>query len=206
MFTGIIEAVGTVGSVEELRDGRRLTVNWPDVAAQLVAGESVAIDGVCQTVVSKAADEFVVEAIGTTLSRTTFAEFEAGRRVNLERAAMLGARLGGHLVQGHVDAVGRVAAIVPQGEHVLVDVELPEPVADVTVLHGSIAINGVSLTVNALSAEGLVQVALIPFTWQHTNLRELTAGDRVNLEGDMFGRFVVAYLKRAGTAGVLPAD
>ena len=206
MFTGIIEAVGTVESVEALRDGRRIAVAWPGVAGDLVLGESVAIDGVCQTVVERTAETFVVEAIGTTLSRTTFGGFEAGRRVNLERAAALGARMGGHLVQGHVDDVGKVLAITHEGEHVLLDVELPGVVAEVTVLHGSIAVNGVSLTVNALPGNDAAQVALIPFTWQHTNLSGLTVGDDVNLEGDMIGRFVVAYLKRAGTAGVLPAD
>ena len=206
MFTGIIEAVGTIQSAEPLRDGRRLTVAWPGVAGDLAAGESVAIDGVCQTVVERTTDAFVVEAIGTTLSRTTIGGFGPGRRVNLERAAALGARLGGHLVQGHVDGVGKVLSIAREGEHVLLDLTLPEVVAEVTVLHGSIAVNGVSLTVNSLAGTGAAQVALIPFTWQHTNLSGLAVGDDVNLEGDMIGRFVVAYLKRAGTAGVLPAD
>ena len=206
MFTGIIEAVGTVEEVQTLRDGRRIVVAWPGVAGDLVPGESVAIDGVCQTVVERTADTFVVEAIGTTLSRTTIGGFATGRRVNLERAAALGARMGGHLVQGHVDDIGRVLAITREGEHVLLDVALADVVAEVTVLHGSIAVNGVSLTVNALPGNGAAQVALIPFTWQHTNLAGLAVGDDVNLEGDMIGRFVVAYLKRAGTAGVSTAD
>lgn len=201
MFTGIVEAVGVVRAVEPARDARRLTLEAA-LAAELEPGESIALDGVCQTVVERDARSFVVEAIGTTLSRTTIAEWSPGRRVNLERALALGARLGGHLVQGHVDGVGRVLAIAPEGEHVLLDVALPPAVADVTVLHGSIAINGVSLTVNALPARDAAQVALIPFTWQHTNLRDLTVGAAVNLEGDMLGRFVAHYLERRGAPGV----
>jgi riboflavin synthase len=107
----------------------------------------------------------------------------------------LGDRLGGHTVQGHVDGVGRVTAVAHRGEHVLVDVTLPPDVAEVTVLHGSIAIDGVSLTVNALPAPGCAQVALIPYTWEHTNMGRLEPGSTVNLEGDMLGRFVVHYLK-----------
>ena len=119
--------------------------------------------------------------------------------MNLERPLAVGSRLGGHMVQGHVDAVGRVQRVEPNGEHVLIDVAIPDDVADVTVLHGSITINGVSLTVNELPGDGVVQVALIPHTWAHTNLADLAVGDGVNVEGDMVGKFVVEYLKRRGT-------
>jgi riboflavin synthase len=136
-----------------------------------------------------------VAAIGTTLSRTTLGGLEPGRRVNLELALALGERLGGHLVQGHVDGTGRVEAIEHRDEYVLLDVSLPPEVEEVTVLHGSITIDGVSLTVNALPAPGRAQVALIPYTWEHTNLNRLAEGDAVNLEGDMLGRFVVHHLK-----------
>jgi riboflavin synthase len=118
--------------------------------------------------------------------------------VNLERALALGDRLGGHLVQGHVDGVGEVTAVERDGEHVLLDVRLPEVVSEVTVLHGSIAMAGVSLTVNAMPEPDVAQVALIPFTWDHTTLRDLRPGDGVNLEGDMLGRFVVDYMKKRG--------
>lgn len=196
MFTGIVVAVGRVTQVEELRDARRIRI---ETDARFLAGaregDSIAVDGVCQTVVSRTADSFTVEAIGTTLSRTTLAEFAPGRAVNLEPALALGDRLGGHLVQGHVDGVGTVAEVVRSGEHVLLDVVLPPAVAEVTVLHGSLTIDGVSLTVNALPAPGRAQVALIPYTWGHTNLSRLETGSTVNLEGDMLGRFVVHYLK-----------
>jgi riboflavin synthase len=199
MFTGIVSAQGTVRDVEELNEARRLSIQAePGFLADTAPGDSIAVDGVCQTVVSLAGDAFTVEAIGTTLSRTTFSELAEGRRVNLEQALALGERLGGHLVQGHVDGIGHVLSIERSGEHVLLDVSLPPDVAEVTVLHGSLAIDGVSLTVNALPEPGRAQVALIPYTWEHTNLSRLEVGSAVNLEGDMLGRFVVHYLKLRG--------
>jgi riboflavin synthase len=199
MFTGIVITQGQVSALVELDGARRISIDAePTLIAELGAGDSIAVDGVCQTVVGVNDTGFTVEAIGTTLSRTTFAEFQQGRRVNLELALGLGERLGGHLVQGHVDAVGRVLAVEHTGEHVLVDVSLPEVVAEVTVLHGSIAIDGVSLTVNAMPTPDSAQVALIPYTWSHTNMGRLQPGSNVNLEGDMLGRFVVHYLKRRG--------
>ena len=198
MFTGLIEEVGTVGAADPTDRGLRIRITATHVLSDLAIGDSIAVDGVCQTVVAKTDASFDVEAMAPTLSRTTFGQFQAGRRVNLERPLALGARLGGHMVQGHVDAVGKVERVERNGEHVLIDVAIPEDVADVTVLHGSICINGVSLTVNELPSAGVVQVALIPHTWAHTNLAGLVAGDGVNVEGDMMGKFVVEYLKRRG--------
>jgi riboflavin synthase len=203
MFTGIVTAQGTVQRVDLLDDARRMEIEAePGFLEDAGAGTSIAIDGVCTTVVRRDGDRFTVEAIGTTLSRTTFGEYDVGRRVNLEQALGLGERLGGHLVQGHVDGVGEVLAVERTGEHVLLDVSLPPDVAEVTVLHGSIAIDGVSLTVNALPASHRAQVALIPYTWDHTNLSRLVPGSKVNLEGDMLGRFVVHYLKLRGGEAV----
>jgi riboflavin synthase len=202
MFTGIVEEVGTIRATEPMDGGCRITVGAVRVLDGLMPGDSIAVNGVCQTVVALTGEAFVVEAIGTTLSRTTLGEFETGRRVNLERPLALGDRLGGHLVQGHVDAVGFVSAIERRGEHVLLDVALPDVIADVAVLHGSIAIDGVSLTINALTADDTVQVALIPHTWNHTTLSTLEIGDGVNVEGDMIGRFVTHWLKRRGGDGV----
>jgi riboflavin synthase len=204
MFTGIIEAVGLVRQREPLGAGIRLVIET-GLATELVPGESVAVDGVCLTATGIDGASFTVDAIGTTLSRTTLELAEPGRRVNLERALPLGARLGGHLVQGHVDGVGTVLRIRPVGEHVLLDVRMPVAVADVTVLHGSIAINGISMTVNELPAAGVAQVAVIPFTWAHTAFPDLREGDTVNLEGDMIGRFVVSYLERTGAHAQIAA-
>jgi riboflavin synthase len=202
VFTGLVEEVGTIQAVEPLDGGRRVTVGATTVMEGLATGDSIAVNGVCLTAVATTGQSFVVEVIGTTLSRTTLGGLEPGHAVNLERALALGDRLGGHLVQGHVDAVGHVAGIERVGEHVLLDVDVPDDVADVAVLHGSIAIDGVSLTVNALPADNRVQVALIPHTWNHTTLGRLETGGTVNLEGDMIGRFVAHWLKRRGGAGV----
>ncbi|MBX6363752.1 MAG: riboflavin synthase [Gemmatimonadetes bacterium] len=206
MFTGIVEEVGRVRSAEPTTDGLRLELACERLLDGLALGDSIALDGVCQTVVALTPGGFVVEAIATTLSRTTLGGFAPGRRVNLERSLALGARLGGHLVQGHVDGIGEVVRIERAGEHVLLDVRIPAVVAEVTVLHGSVALNGVSLTVNRLPAPDVLQVALIPYTWEHTNLADLVPGSPVNLEGDMIGRFVVHYLKRRGTGGVQGAE
>jgi riboflavin synthase len=201
MFTGIVEELGRVEHVLPLANGRALRIAAARVLEGMRTGDSIAVDGVCLTAVRHDAAGFEVEAIGTTLSRSTVGALEPGDEVNLERALALGERLGGHLVQGHVDGLGTVRAIRREGEHVLLDVTLPEDVAAVTTLHGSIAIQGVSLTVNALPADGVAQVALIPYTWEHTNLRHLQVGDRVNLEGDMIGKFVAHLVAQRGAGG-----
>lgn len=197
MFSGIVEAVGRIEAVTPVDNGRRFRIAVP-FADELGEGDSVAVEGVCLTATDVDETGFETEAIATTLSRTTIGGLEVGSGVNLERALALGDRLGGHMVQGHVDGVGEVVRVIREGEHVLLDVRLPEVVAEVTVLHGSIAMSGVSLTVNAMPAPDVAQVALIPYTWEHTTMRDLTPGDGVNLEGDMIGRFVVDYMKKRG--------
>jgi riboflavin synthase len=188
MFTGLVEAVGVVTAVLELDGGRRLTISAPELTS-LAAGDSVAVDGVCLTAVDVEGPAFHVEAVGTTLSRTTIGRYRTGARVNLERALRLGDRLGGHLVQGHVDGVGSLLDVRADGIHHLLDFRVPPEVEAVTVLHGSIAISGVSLTVNALDP-GVCQVAIIPHTWANTNLCGLRPGDPVNVEGDVIGKYV----------------
>jgi len=202
LFTGLVEEVGKVIAIEETARGLRIEISAAQVVRDLAIGDSIAVDGVCQTVVASSANSFSVEAMGPTLARTTFAQLRAGSRVNLERALALGARLGGHMMQGHVDATGRVERVERVGEHVLVDVEISDDVADVTVLHGSIALNGVSLTVNGMLSENVIQVALIPHTWENTNLSDLQVGDAVNVESDMIGKFVVEYMKRRGAHAI----
>jgi riboflavin synthase len=202
MFTGLIEEIGTVRMIRASERGLSIEIAATAVLDDLAIGDSIAVDGVCQTVVAHTVAGFSVEAMGPTLERTTFGGLLPGMRVNLERALALGDRLGGHLVQGHVDAIGTVERIERVDEHVRIDIVVPESVAEVTVLHGSIAVDGVSLTVNDLPADGVVQVALIPHTWAHTNLSDLAVGDTVNLEGDMFGKFVIEYLKRRGANAI----
>lgn len=202
MFTGLIEEVGRLAAVEPTGRGLRLSIAAGTVTQGMQAGDSISIDGVCQTVVALSDRGFAVEAMAPTLGRTTFGALRPQQRLNLERALTLATRLGGHLVQGHVDGVGTVRGVRRGAEHVLIDVEVPELVGDVTVLHGSIAINGVSLTVNDVPEVNVIQVAIIPHTWEHTNFSGLEPGSLVNLEGDMIGKFVVEYLKRRGIHAV----
>lgn len=202
MFTGLIEEVQQVRAVTPTDRGLRIEIGAAVVRPGLAIGDSIAVNGVCQTVVAIANDSFAVEAMQPTLERTTVGALRPGTPVNLERALALGARLGGHMVQGHVDGIGTVERIERVAEFVQVDVAMPDDVADVTVLHGSIAVDGVSLTVNDLPGDNIMQVALIPHTWEHTNLSGLAEGSSVNLEGDMFGKFVIAYMKRRGANAI----
>ena len=194
MFTGIIEAVGTVASIRERAGAREFVIRAPEISGELKPGDSVTVDGACQTAVHNDETSFVIETIGTTLSRTVAGDYRVGSRVNLERSMVMGGRLDGHLVQGHVDGVGRVVGVRREGDFWLMDFQMPELVSMVTILHGSIAVNGISLTVNALPQEGQCQVGIIPFTWNHTNLGSLKPGDRVNLEGDLIGKYVAKLL------------
>jgi riboflavin synthase len=201
VFTGLIEEVGTVADRRPEGDGVRLAVRAPRVRDGLALGDSVSVDGACQTVVELHPDGFSVQAVATTLGRTTLGELEPARRVNLERAMKVGDRLGGHLVQGHVDGVGTVRDVRDRGDHTLIDVEIPGDIAALTVLHGSIALAGISLTVNALPGERTVQVSIVPHTLTHTNIGDWRAGDPVNVEGDMIGKYVQRLLGRyAGAA------
>ena len=192
MFTGLVEAVGTIEGVSETNAGREFRVRGP--WSDLKDGESVSLNGACLTVRSSSPESFVVAAIATTLDRTAIGDWKPGTRVNLERAMKLGDRLGGHLVQGHVDAVGTVREVSRRESALLVDIETPEEVARLLVPHGSITVDGVSLTVNRLPGPGLLQVALIEFTERHTTLGALRPGDRVHLEADVIGKYVQALL------------
>jgi riboflavin synthase len=192
MFTGIVSAMGTVRRAVPDASGLALTVETP--YRRVATGESIAVDGVCLTVERGRAGTLSFHAISTTLERTLLSEYAAGRAVNLERAVRAGDRLGGHLVQGHVDGVGRVHSRRQQGDAWLLDLAAPPAVADVSVPLGSIAVNGVSLTVNAMPEPGIVQISLIPFTFQHTTLGQLAVGDRVHLEADAIGKYVAALL------------
>ena len=151
--------------------------------------------GACLTVVSKGDSWFEVEAIVTTRSRTWFGDLQVGDQVNLERSVKIGDRLGGHFVQGHVDAVGKVVKSKTEADALLLDISVPDEIDELTVPHGSISIDGVSLTVNEMPAPNVVQVALIPYTLEHTTLGNLKTGDKVHLEGDMIGKFVRQLLR-----------
>jgi riboflavin synthase len=187
MFTGIVDAVGQVQSMAQ-NNGVELRIKASYKA--LRKGESVAVNGACLTVERVVKGGFTVHAVATTLGRTLIGEWQQGHRVNLERALRVSDRLGGHFVQGHVDGLGSVERVATDGDALLVDIRMPDEVAETTVLHGSIAVDGVSLTVNALPRPGVMQVSLVPFTRTHTTLGQLEAGDRVHVEADVLGKYV----------------
>ncbi len=199
MFTGIITAIGQVSRRSRTEGGLELTVASPYEG--LAPGESIAVDGACLTVQSRSAGEFTAHIIRTSLDRTSFGSYEIGRKLNLERALVVGDRLGGHLVQGHVDGVGTVSRVAEREDARLLDVQVPLDVAEVSVPLGSIAVDGVSLTVNAIPSPGVIQISLIPFTLQHTTLGERRPGDRVHLEADTIGKYVAALLRARGDPG-----
>ena len=202
MFTGIIESVGEVLSVGGDARGRTVTVAAP-FAHEMVNGQSVALDGACLTVRALGAGTFTVEVGASTLIRTVAAGYRSGSRVNLERAVRAGDRLDGHLVQGHVDGLATLVRRERSGDTRLLEFGLPADVFSETVLHGSIALNGVSLTVNELRDDAVCQVALIPYSWEHTNFPSLEPGDKVNVEADLVGKYVKRILdtRYAGPEG-----
>ena len=197
MFTGIVTAVGTVGRAERIADGLELTIASP--YSDLALGESVAVDGACLTIQAKNSASFTSHVIRTSLDRTRFGEYAAGQRVNLERALRAGDRMGGHLVQGHVDGVGRVERVLDRDDARILDLRVPEEVARVSIPLGSITVEGVSLTVNAKPEPGIIQISLIPFTLQHTTLGDRRVGDRVHLEADTIGKYVAELLNQRGS-------
>jgi riboflavin synthase len=195
VFTGLIEEVGVVESVAETAAGRefRIRCGYRD----LVDGESIAVNGACLTVREHGDGWFTAAAIVTTLGRTTMGGWSAGRRVNLERALRVGDRLGGHFVQGHVDGVGTVTDVRQEDDARLVDLALPSGLVELMVMHGSITVDGVSLTVNALPGPDVVQLMLIEYTLRHTTFATLAAGDQVHVEADMLGKYVQRLLKES---------
>ena len=193
MFTGIIESVGSIRVVGRDDDGLELTIAHPWLDVRL--GESIAVNGACLTVAEVAQDAFKFHIIRTSLERTNFDTYEAGQRVNLERALRVGDRLGGHIVQGHVDGVGTVRRILDRDDARLVDLDVPAEVARISMPLGSVTVDGVSLTVNAVPEPGVIQISLIPFTLQHTTLHDLRPGDRVHLEADAIGKYVSHLMK-----------
>jgi riboflavin synthase len=194
MFTGIVGAIGRVletaqeGGKGPGEGGRVLHIKAP--FRGLKRGESIAVNGACLTVERILRGGFAVRAVDTTLDRTLFGEYAVGRPVNLERAVRAADRMGGHLVQGHVDGIATVDHVMPRGEAILVGLRVPDTVREVCIPQGSITVDGVSLTVDALPGPWLVQVALIPFTRTHTTLGKLKPDDRVHVEGDVIGKYV----------------
>jgi riboflavin synthase len=197
MFTGLVEALGAVRRVEPNGAGKDLFIAEPKLAPELAAGESVAVNGACLTVVGREADMFRFQAGPETLARTNLADLHPGDCVNLERSLRVGDRLGGHLVQGHIDGFGRIAERRRQGEWELVWFSCAPELAGQMVAKGSVAVDGVSLTVVDVSGDAF-SVALIPHTLEHTTLGRRAVGNKVNLETDLLAKYVWKCLQGGG--------
>ena len=201
MFTGLVETVGTVRTARALSQGRLFGIACPSLLDDLKPDDSVAVNGVCLTATAVTAEGFEATAVGETLERSTLSRLRPGVHVNLERALRLGDRLGGHLVQGHVDGQGHVISSQPAGTGYWLDLEIPPDLERYAVEKGSIAIHGVSLTL-AQVMPGRVRVAVIPYTWTHTVLHNLNPGDAVNLEMDLIGKYVERLMGRQAPSGL----
>ncbi|WP_431799934.1 riboflavin synthase [Microbacterium kunmingense] len=210
MFTGIIEEIGAVTAVTPSGDGLRLTVRAPKAVSDAGHGDSIAVSGVCLTVVDRGEDWFTADVMRQTLDMSTLAGVDAGRAVNLERATAAHGRLGGHIVQGHIDGTGTVIDVRPGAQWRVVRIALPAHLAPLVVDKGSIAVDGVSLTVSAVSApeaaEPWFEVSLIPETLEATTLGSREAGDAVNLETDILARHVQRLLAFPPTAPAVPKE
>jgi riboflavin synthase len=205
MFTGLIEQIGEIERVRQTDVGRELRIRAQ--FDDLEDGESIAVNGACLTVRGFGPGWFEAAAVLTTLERTTIGDWHAGTRVNLERSLRAADRLGGHLVQGHVDCVGTVVAREMAGDALLMDLAVPASLEPLFVLHGSIAVDGVSLTVNELKPRG-VQLSLIEYTLRHTTLGDLQTGSRVHVEADVIAKHVRRLLEPylQGTTAVNSLD
>jgi riboflavin synthase len=193
MFTGLIEATGQVEGVEVRAGGRRLRIAT-SLGRELHAGDSIATSGVCLTAVEPDADGFFADVSPETLRVTTLGALAVGRSVNLERPLRADARLGGHFVLGHVDGVGRIASIRADDDYRWIEIEYPPSLAPLLILKGSVAVDGISLTVAALSGPRFA-AQVVPFTWTHTALQHAAPGEAVNLEADVLGKYVVRLLE-----------
>jgi riboflavin synthase len=194
MFTGIVTAMGEVVRAERGPERLALTIRAP--YDDLATGDSVAVNGACLTVVECGDGAFRVDVIVTTRGRTCLEALRAGDVVNLERALAVGDRLGGHFVQGHVDGLGEVVGLRREEDAWLMDVRLPPELAELSIPHGSIAVDGVSLTISDMLGPDTVRIGLIPYTMQHTTLGGRQVGDRVQIEADMLGKYVRQLVRK----------
>jgi riboflavin synthase len=212
MFTGITEQVGRIESLQAGTDGGVLRIHIPaatdpnsSVADGMNLGDSISVNGCCLTVTKFDEHHFSADLSGETLRRTNFGEKKPGNFVNLERPLAAGARLGGHFMQGHVDGIGRVMRLVPEGDSWWLSIRVPEDLRRYVAEKGSIAVDGISLTV-AKWHDGIVDIAIIPFTHLHTNVRDMTVHDAVNIETDILAKYVESLLKTEKTPAASGID
>jgi len=202
VFTGLVEGIGTVVRLSTHRKVKRITLSVPETFIDLKAGDSLAVSGVCLTVENVKKGEVTLEAVPETLTRTTLGKLRVGARVNLERAVRADSRLGGHFVQGHVDGVGKVTTIRRMGETWVVAVSAPGGILAGLVEKGSVALDGVSLTITEVSGDGF-GVVLVPHTLKHTTLGSWKEGGEVNIEGDILGKYVARHMALGARTGSL---
>lgn len=194
MFTGIVEEMGIVEAIEPLDQASRIRIRGPIVTSDVQPGDSISVNGVCLTVVDPAQGTFAADVMAETLSRSSLAAIEVGAAVNLERAARVDSRLGGHIVQGHVDGIGHISGIQQQENWTLMTIELPDELSRYLVEKGSITVDGVSLTVVSVTPHEFV-ISLIPTTLAETTLGSRSTGDTVNLEVDVIAKYVEKMLE-----------
>ncbi len=195
MFTGIIEQTGKIREIKKTGGGIELTI-YSDLGKELEVDDSICMNGVCQTVISRDEQSFTVQAVEETLRKTTFGLLKTGDTINLERSLTLDKRLDGHIVQGHVDTTGQIVSIVNEDMNWLITIRYPESYKNLIVGRGSIAIDGISLTVAREEGVNEFTVAIIPYTFEHTNVNTNKVGDEVNLEFDILGKYVQKMMKK----------
>jgi riboflavin synthase len=214
MFTGIIEHIGTIEALDVKPEGGRITIHAPSLVPSLAISKSIAVNGCCLTVVALGKKQFSADLSNETIQKTSFGAINGGlkkgSRVNLEQPLTAGAEFGGHFVQGHVDGTGRVTRLVPEGPGSyswLFSVKVPEDFARYIVSKGSITIDGISLTIAQWdNRTRIAEVAVIPYTYEHTNIRDRKPGDAVNLEGDVLGKYVERYLEARNETHAAPTS
>ena len=201
MFTGIVEDKGRILRVESRGQGKRIILSVPSGLTDMQLGDSINVNGACLTVVEKGNQVVAVDVSSETLQKTTFADVREGESVNLERALRLSDRLGGHIVTGHIDGIGTIAERRKEQDFIHLAIRVPQSVSKYVVQKGSIAVDGISLTVNECQEE-MIQMTLIPYTLEKTILIDKKAGDRVNVEADILGKYVEKVVSRGSSEGI----
>jgi len=200
MFTGLIEEIGKLASLESIPGGKRIKVSASRILEGIKIDDSIAVNGVCLTVTASGKDYFTAEAVGATLEKTTINSIKKGAELNLERALRLSDRLGGHIVQGHVNGIGTITRISRLGDNYFLEVEFPAELEKYTILEGSIAIDGISLTIASLNGNR-AGLSIIPHTWNNTNLKCRKSGDHINIEVDLIAKYVEKLLNSKNKSG-----
>jgi len=199
MFTGIIEEIGKVEKINSIAGGISLKILADKILEDISVNDSICVDGVCLTVTKLETTGFMVDAVGATLEKTTFNNIEPSTIVNLERSLKLNDRLGGHLVQGHVNGIGTISDIIQLGENYFIKIIIPHNLEQYLIKEGSIAVNGISLTIADLD-KNIISISIIPHTWQNTNLRFKKNNDKVNIEIDILAKYVEKLLTKKDSA------